>query len=277
MKIVDHCLILDDDSLCKFVESPNVGGVLSPKYLVMHYTAGQTTSSAVNWFKNPAAKASAHLLIGRDGEVIQMVPFNRVAWHAGRSQWKGVVGLNQYSVGIELVNAGRLSQRGDQWTDWTGKIVPPDEVVVATHANENAVARWQAYTTVQIETALEAALALYREYGLTECVGHEDVAPYRKSDPGPAFPMGSFRARLVGRKDDDSPEVEDCYITTANLNIRIGPGTEFEKLQGSPLPASTKVQVLERHGKWWLVEVLGEVPELFDPSGWVHSGYLQAV
>ena len=243
----------------------------------MHYTAGQSTSSAVNWFKNPNAKASAHLIIGRDGEVIQMVPFNHVAWHAGRSLWRGISGLNRHSIGIELVNAGRLTQQGEMWTDWTGKPVEPDEIVTATHANESCPTCWQAYTTEQLEVALEVSLALFREYNLMECVGHDDIAPLRKSDPGPAFPMGSFRAKLAGREDEDSPEDDDRFTTTADLNIRTGPGTQHNILQGSPLPVGTKVHVLERKGKWWMVDVLDVVPGLFDPSGWVHSGYLRPV
>ena len=79
MKIVNHRLREDDGRALGFVVSPNKGGKIEHKYLVIHYTAGRSAESSVNWFANPEAKASAHLVIGRDGSVTQQVPFNRIA------------------------------------------------------------------------------------------------------------------------------------------------------------------------------------------------------
>ena len=84
----------------------------------MHYTAGASAESSIDWLTNPDARASAHVLIARDGGITQLVPFDRRAWHAGRSRWKDRTGLNGWSFGIELDNAvigstpqGRIGDR----------------------------------------------------------------------------------------------------------------------------------------------------------------------
>jgi N-acetylmuramoyl-L-alanine amidase len=79
----------------------------------MHYTAATTAASATDWFLRPIAQASAHLLIDKDGAITQFAPFNIITWHAGTSIWHGLIGMNKYSIGIELVNAGRLSKSGE--------------------------------------------------------------------------------------------------------------------------------------------------------------------
>jgi N-acetylmuramoyl-L-alanine amidase len=107
-------------------------------------------------------------------------------------------------------------------------------------------------------------------YGLKDVLGHEDIAPGRKTGPGPAFPMASFRARLPGRQGD-APE---AYLTTASLNVRAGPGTEHAVLPGSPLPAGTRVEVLERRDPWWRVDVPEAAGAVMDLVGWCHSRYL---
>ena len=174
-------------------------------------------------FLNPTAQASAHLVIAADGAVTQCAPFNVVTWHAGRSQWKGLHGLNQFSIGIEIVNGGRLERRGEKWTCPVDKVtIPDDDVVMAMHKNETQVAAWHEYTSKQLEVSLQIAAALVSHYGLQDVLGHDDISPMRKSDPGPAFPMSSFRAKAMGRKDDTMDE----YVTADKLNIRSGAGTQ---------------------------------------------------
>lgn len=182
----------------KFVPTPNMGdALLKPSLLVMHYTAGGSAQESINWLANKMAKASAHLVIGRDGSVVQMVPFDRVAWHAGISQWKGVRGLNYKSIGIEMDNAGKLTRKGNNWATYTGKLVPSADVIVLKHRNESTTAGWAKYPEEQIRAAEAVARALVRAYGLREIVGHDDIAPARKTDPGPAFPMDEFRRNVL--------------------------------------------------------------------------------
>ncbi len=273
MKIVKHLLYGNDGKPVNFVATPNKSGAFGagfPKYLVMHYTAATTAQSAISWFASKQAKASAHLLVGRDGTITQFASFNSITWHAGESQWSGLVGMNKYSIGIELVNAGRLQKTGSHWVcSVDKKVVPDNEVVIAKHKNDQAETAWHAYTDIQLEVSIEIAALLVKTYSLSDIVGHEDIAPFRKSDPGPAFPMSSFRSKAIGRKEN----VINMYLTSAQVNIRSGAGTQFAAVS-EPLPAGTKVQVLKREGNWSFVEVMQKVNGLNDVEGWVFSKFL---
>lgn len=269
---IDGDRLHDDDGLeLPFEESPNTSGSLTPRYLVMHYTAGASARHSINWLINPDARASAHVVIGRNGTVTQLVPFDRVAWHAGRSSWEGIVGLNRHSIGIELDNAGKLRRQGGVWRSWFGQDYPDAEVMEATHPNEAMPTGWHVYTQVQLDAAFELAHLLVRRYGLLDVLGHEDISPFRKTDPGPAFPMANFRSRIFGR-EDGSPELLE---STAHLNIRVGPGTGHDRLPASPLAPGTAVEVLNRAGVWAMVDVVGETSGEGDVQGWVHGGYLR--
>lgn len=270
MKIKNHRLYNDDNNALPFKQSPNMGGTLQHKFLVMHFTAGRNAAESVNWLTNKSAKASAHVVIGRDGGITQLIPFDRVAWHAGASSWEAYEGLNSYSIGIELDNAGRLSQHGERWQAWFGDDYDNADVIQATHKNESTPCGWQVYTPLQIEAALTVGGLLMSTYKLQEVLGHDDIAPHRKCDPGPAFPMASFRSRLQGRGDDLLPR----FRTTTDLNIRSGPGTGYPCLPDSPLPTGTSVQALITEGTWWKVDVL-ETGSRHDLDGWVHSRFLE--
>ena len=277
MKIRNHRLELDDGRAAEFAASPHAGGTITPRYLVLHYTAGSSAASTVSWFQNRASRVSAHLVIARDGTPTQLVPFNREAWHAGRSSWGSLSALNHHSIGIELDNAGCLVRSGGKWVSpLTRRSYPDNEVTVATHkhaAPGTAPCGWHAYTPEQIESTLACGMALVAHYGLADVLGHEDIAPGRKRDPGPDFPMESVRARLQGRGDD---RPERCR-TTGRLYIRTGPGPGYPPLPGTPVPSGTEVDVLVRQGLWWEVDVVGEVNGAMDLLGWCHSKYLEAV
>ncbi len=102
----------------------------------MHYTSGGTALSSANWFRSPANPgSSAHLVIDRDGSVIQCVDLTRIAWHAGASAWKKRSNLNRFAIGIELANWGALQRKGQGWASYTGvRIADP---VLARHRNGN--------------------------------------------------------------------------------------------------------------------------------------------
>lgn len=271
MKIVDHRLLQADGTPVPFVESPNHGEKLKPDYLILHYTATASAKGAIRWLTNPEAKASAHLVIGRDGTITQLVPFDTIAWHAGNSSWEGRVGLNRYSIGIEIDNAGKLTRHGNRWRAWFGGEYEADDVLEATHKHETTPAGWHLYTPEQLEAVLNASLAIVRHYGLKDVLGHEDIAPGRKTDPGPAFPMQSVRAHLLGRLEE-APVV---YETTTTLNVRGGAGTQFATVPGSPLPPGTRLEVLAQQGTWRQIDVMGSVNGVPDVQGWVHQKYLK--
>lgn len=88
MRIEDFRLQGDQHTAVTFEPTDNHSAGMQPVFLVIHYTGDDSLGGAVAWLKQPEAKASAHFVIGRDGEVVQMVPINRRAWHAGASRWK---------------------------------------------------------------------------------------------------------------------------------------------------------------------------------------------
>lgn len=274
MKILKHRLLLQNDEPAPFLATPNIGGALTPEYLVIHYTTGSSAEGAIAWMRNPQAKASAHLVIARDGAVTQLAPFNRVTWHAGKSRWDGRDGLNNFSIGIELDNAGKMERVGNRWVGAVSKKTYAEEdVLVALHKHASAGSPpggWHEYTEVQLAVAFEVSGLLMQHYGLKDVLGHEDIAPGRKADPGPAFPMASFRARLLGRRDD-APEI---FVTSKPVNIRSGPGTDHPALPGSPLAAGTQVSVEEKQAVWWRVELLNPANDDL-VEGWIHSNFLQ--
>lgn len=199
MKISNHVLHGENDEV-SFVKSPNYSLGFSPIYLIIHYTAGTTASGAVSWFKNKDSQASSHLIIDRDGSIVQMVPFNRRAWHAGKSKWGNLENMNQYSISIELVNAGKLRKNfSGQWVNWSNTVITSAEVTVAQHKDESAEAGWHEYTEAQLETVTKVSMVLHKTYKFTDILGHDDVSPGRKIDPGPLFPLSSLRSLALGR------------------------------------------------------------------------------
>jgi N-acetylmuramoyl-L-alanine amidase len=147
-------LSIEDDRLVgegvAFVETPNKGGDLTPRYLVFHYTAGRSAQSSISWLTNPKVNASAHLVLARNGTITQLVPFNVKAWHAGISHWDGLSGLNSYSIGIEMDNAGWMQKVGNKYQAGFGTLYAEDQVVYAKHRLDDEPRWWHAYTEVQI-------------------------------------------------------------------------------------------------------------------------------
>ena len=266
MKIVKH----------QFVDgwharSPNIGGALvKPSLLVMHFTAsGATAKGIADYFMRPEVKVSAHITICRDGTVKQVVPFDRIGFHAGKSVWRGRAGCNAFSVGIELCNWGRVQKGGDgAFRSWTNTIVPPAHVAQLRHRNEARDEFWETYPEAQFQSAVEVARAILAAYpSITEIVGHDDIAPFRKADPGPAFPMDRFRSFVIGR---DEPEIERTVIAS-NLNVGGGAGTEFGIV--GTLPKGTKVDVLyDAPGRWARIEAKDANGKQL--TGWVVDQYL---
>lgn len=269
MEIRNHLLYAPGNRQVSLSQTSNKRGLFTPKYLVVHYTAATSMASTINWFHSPQSQASAHLLIGRDGTVYQFAAFNVVTWHAGKSSWGGLQSLNQHAIGIELVNGGRLEKKNEQWRcPGNQRRIPAEEVLLAVHKNEDQLAAWRDYTEPQQEVCQKVVSLLVHAYELQDILGHDDISPLRKSDPGPAFPMSSFRAKATERKG-----AENGYITTSNLNIRSGPGVAFGFLT-RPLPAGTKVLPLKQEGSWVYIEVPQMVHGIKGLQGWVARQYL---
>lgn len=149
--------------------SPNHGGVITPRFVIIHYTAAKTAKSAIDWMvqKRKTGNVSAQLHIDRMGNVVQLVNLNNQAWHAGESEWtnkagKKIVGLNSHSIGIELQNTGT-----------------------------------EQYTPIQLQQNIDVCKCLSENYPIEEILGHSDISPGRKTDPGKQFPMQSLRDEVL--------------------------------------------------------------------------------
>lgn len=249
-----------------------------PDTVVIHYTGGSSMAGAVDTLKNPKIEASAHLVIDRDGSIKQLIGFDRIAWHAGKSRWNGRKGINRYSIGIELVNAGELKPSGEQYVSWFGHHYQQNDVIEAVHRNQSAPSFWHTYTEEQIEVCFEVCRILKETYPVTLILGHEEISPGRKIDPGPAFPLDKMRDQILeGRADAEEVVVADTAGKSMNefpiatvkanlLNFREQP-YKSALMAGEPLPFGKRVEVLERSGEWCKVRV--------SQDGWVHGDYIQ--
>jgi N-acetylmuramoyl-L-alanine amidase len=263
MQIKNGFLFDDSGKQVPYKPTPNHGGTLAkPEYLIIHFTADTNPAATIGWFLNKAAQASAHLLIDREGNITQFAPFSVVCWHAGASAWNGISGLNSRSIGIELTNAGRVVKQGNTFRcSVDNGVVPADQVALLKHKNEKVATYWQTYTTKQLAAAARVAEILIKTYGLKDVLGHDDIAPGRKTDPGPAFDMPAFKVS-AGNKP------VEYKTTTVSLNVRSGPGTTFSIL--STLPAGTRVAVEQSTGNWSKINVPSN-----GLNGFVNNQYLK--
>ena len=251
--------------------SPNVGAQLVPDSIVIHYTAQTSTEGAIRSLRDPSRKVSAHFVLGRDGELVQMVPLNKQAWHAGRSSYNGRIGYNKYSIGIEIVNAGPLTQSKDnKYRTWYKSVIPDDQVEHDSGRSPVVPATdnyWHSYAKEQIDKCWEICDLLIQVYGIKEVVGHEEISPRRKIDPGPAFPLDTFRNRLFGHRDeDDTAEIDiepqdiQCTVEVPvgeTLNLRTSSNPTAPVL--AELAKGAEVKVLDEQGRWTKVSVEGYV------------------
>lgn len=165
-----------------------------PDLVVLHYTgmpAGRGLSAAeraTRWLTLPVSEVSAHYVVAEDGGITQLVAEDRRAWHAGRSSWCGDNDVNSASIGIEIVNPGH----------WWDMAAAPDRdpgEPVEHHPGPTA------YPDAQIAAviALLADIVARRGIRPERIVGHSDVAPGRKRDPGEHFPWERLAAAGLGR------------------------------------------------------------------------------
>lgn len=246
-------------------------GAKLPDMIVMHYTGGSTMEGAVAHLKNPQVQASAHLVIGQDGRIVQLVEFGNIAWHAGKSSYQNRSGINQYSIGIEMDNAGPMKRVGDEFMADFGGRYKAAQVVEATHRNETAPRYWHTYSEAQISCVFAVCTALVAHYGIKHVVGHEEIAPGRKTDPGPAFPLDKLRAYLLEARSEDAPDPvihapRAGIVTASSLNFRAAPRANSRQLR-EPLPADTPLQILEERNGWYHVKL--------EQEGWVKKEHVR--
>src|SRR5215469_16723256 len=162
----------DSPLVDSIVPSPNHearNGVTRPDILLLHYTGMKTTQAALERLCDPAARVSSHYLVFEDGRIVQLVPEARRAYHAGESSWEGTTDINSRSIGIEIGNQGH---------DFGCPTFPDAQIERLITLCRDIVARWP--------------IAPWR------VLGHSDVAPNRKRDPGEAFPWNRLAQAGVG-------------------------------------------------------------------------------
>ena len=139
------------------------------KFIIFHYTGMRKESEAINRLTNIQSEVSCHYLIKNNGEIITMVPDLYIAWHAGKSSWGKHKSLNQSSIGIEITNPGHEFN-------------------------------YKKFSKKQISSLLKLSKFLIKKYKINpkNILGHSDVAPDRKKDPGEKFPWKYFSQKKIG-------------------------------------------------------------------------------
>ena len=142
--------------------------------LVLHYTGMETGQAALERMCDPQAKVSAHYMVWENGDAVQLVGEDKRAWHAGVSLWQGDDDLNARSIGVEIVNGGH------DWRQDDGTLppYPPGQIEVVAELCQGVLDRWS--------------------IPATRIVGHSDIAPTRKDDPGEHFPWQHLAEAGIG-------------------------------------------------------------------------------
>ena len=184
-EVRDGLLFIDGEPCEIQPTKKTIRGRIDPRYVVLHYTGGTNFRKSVELLAYGKRKASSHFVVGRGGEVCQISKTHKGTWHAGKSKWGGLVGMNRYSVGIEIVNAGYLKEVNGTFRTWYDAVIPESQV----HFVDGKP--WHAYTDEQIAAVVELCGALKDAHSMGEeyIVRHSDIAPRRKVDPGKAFPF----------------------------------------------------------------------------------------
>lgn len=209
--------------------SPNFGprrDGMRADMIVLHYTGMETGPAAEAWLCDPASEVSSHYLVHEDGRIVQMVRESDRAWHAGRSFWHGVTDINSCSIGIEVVNPG--------------------------HAFG-----YRPFPGAQVEAVIALCRGILGRHPIPpeRVLGHSDVAPGRKIDPGELFPWGRLFRAGIGHFVAPAPIGEGAVLAPGDS------GQGVEELQsmlslygygvgisGSYDPATqTVIQAFQRH------------------------------
>lgn len=281
MKIKNDRLHHDDDKAVDFVLADKVGGDIQHEYIVMHYTANGAAEKTIKAYASENARASAHIVIDRDGSISQHVRFNKAAWHAGRSSWKNRKnGLNNYSIGIQLANWGMLTEANGVFRSYAGAIISPQNVIHAPHRHAPHIDRyWEVFPEAQMDAAAAVVGSLVDHYDIPgdAILGHDDIAPGRKVDPGPAFNMPLFRARVMGSADNVLTETENFEVdANIGLNLRSGPSLDHQIITVMPKHTKLYRHLGEERGRWWLMTKLNDEGEQH-MTGYIYSHFVTAI
>jgi N-acetylmuramoyl-L-alanine amidase len=179
----------------KILKSPNFSkkkrSFNKINFLIIHYTGMQSERESIKRLMSKKSQVSAHYLINRTGEIIKMVDEKKIAWHAGKSKWKNFININSRSIGIELVNKGH--QFG-----------------------------YENFSKKQISKLVLLCKYLTKKYKIknSNILGHSDIAPLRKKDPGEKFPWDFLSKKIFGYPCNEiKKNIENKNLNKGNLRI----------------------------------------------------------
>ncbi len=178
--------------------------------LVLHYTGMQSCQAAVERLCDPAAKVSSHYVVDEDGTVYRLVPEARRAFHAGVSYWRGRRVLNDPSIGIEIVNPGH---------EWGYRAFPP----------------------AQMQAVRKLCLGILSRHSIPagNVVGHSDIAPTRKQDPGELFDWRGLAEAGIGLwPGDEGDEPKDVPAALRGIGYEFGSAADLIAFQRHWAPES---------------------------------------
>ena len=283
--VKSHRLVRSDGSAVAFRQTPNKSsGVLVPTLIVLHDTAGRLgDGSSVNWLCDPQAKASAHFVVDRDGDITQLSASNTITWHAGQSSYRGRPNVNGFSIGIEIENPGRMTGDDSYARAWYGKSYAGDEYELAAKTTkEHGSGVWMHYTEEQILAVIELGVALSAYYAIDDVTTHWAISPGRKVDTNPLFPLENVRGRILGRftapdgSNVSKAAIENAARTLAGVNQRRWPSFADNIIQvvpkGSPIEIiRSGTYVNNSEADVWHLASFG------DHEGWIHSDYVALI
>lgn len=170
------------------------------EFAVYHFTAG-SFAGALRELTSSLTQKSAHFLISKTGRTMQLAPLTDRTFHAGgrTSTWRGKSAVNNRSIGVEIENWGRLETRGAQLVVWTGKAYQGTPFTAADGSVWDSYTEPQVLAVVALTMRLATLLPVLAGSESDRLVGHQDVDPSRKVDPGPAFPWAIVRAAARGQ------------------------------------------------------------------------------
>lgn len=190
--------------------SPNHGerrGVVAPDMLILHYTGMQDARAALQRLCHAESEVSAHYLVFEDGGIVQCVPEERRAWHAGAASWHGVEDINSHSIGIEIANPGH---------DWGYPDFPAPQIAAVIALCRDIISRHP--------IASERVL------------GHSDVAPLRKRDPGEKFPWAELNAAGIGHWVEPATLAEGAVLDVGDEGANVAAFNDDLRLYGYAAP-----------------------------------------
>lgn len=253
-----------------FQKAHFIGGEITPAIVVLHDTASRLElGRAADYLASKNTdKVSVHFVVERDGTITQQVPTNRRANHAGASSYHGRAGCNDFAIGIEIVNPGRLTRGvGGMAISWWGEEFGHGAWQLAEMTTpQHGPGTWMPYTTEQVEALTGLMTCLFRDIpSLTDITTHWYVSPGRKIDTNPLFPLEQVRARILGHDEPAEAEAlagsepvaqDDMVAIDAggdSLNLRRWPS--FNPNVIAAIPDGTVVPVLrdgDFSGRRWL-------------------------